>query len=276
MIALDLIGIGTGNPRHLTLQAIDAINAADLILIPNKGDGKDDLAGLRRRICADVLTNRATKVVEFALPVRDPAITDYRARVDAWHDAIAAIWVDRIRADLGRGSRVAFLVWGDPSLYDSTLRIADRVAALLPLKARVIPGITSIQALTAAHAIPLNEINGPVVVTTGRQIRDNGFPKGADTAVVMLDGDLSFRGLNPEGLHIWWTGYAGMENEISLSGPVSDVTEAITKARQEAREAHGWIMDIYLLRRSTPPDGGAGTALKAVQGLCKGLAPRTG
>jgi precorrin-6A synthase len=252
MIALDLIGIGTGNPRHLTLQAIDAINAADLILIPTKGAEKDDLAGLRRQICADVLTNPTTKVVEFALPVRDPAIADYRTRVDAWHDAIAAIWVETIRTHLGDGTRVAFLVWGDPSLYDSTLRIAERVARLLPLKTRVIPGITSIQALTAAHAIPLNEINGPVVVTTGRQIRDNGFPDGADTAVVMLDGELSFRALDPEGLRIWWTGYAGMDNEISLSGAVSEVTDGIVKTRAEARAAHGWIMDIYLLRRSTP------------------------
>lgn len=249
MISLDLIGIGTGNPAHLTLQAIERINAADLILIPTKGADKDDLAGLRRQICAQVLTNPKTRVAEFALPVRDPAITDYRARVDAWHDAIAGIWADTIRANLGDGDRVAFLVWGDPSLYDSTLRIADRVAALLPLKVRVTPGITSIQALTAAHAIPLNQINGPVVVTTGRQIRDNGFPLGTDTAVVMLDGELSFRHLDPEGLHIWWTGYAGMENEISLSGPVASVTEAIAEARASARAAHGWIMDIYLLRR---------------------------
>ncbi|WP_127562985.1 precorrin-6A synthase (deacetylating) [Nioella ostreopsis] len=250
MIALDLIGIGTGNPRHLTLQAIDAINAADLILIPTKGAEKDDLAGLRRQICADVLTNPATNVAEFALPVRNPAIADYRARVDAWHDAIAALWVETIRANLGNGTRVAFLVWGDPSLYDSTLRIADRVAALLPLKVCVTPGITSIQALTAAHAIPLNEINGPVVVTTGRQIRDNGFPDGADTAVVMLDGELSFRALDPEGLHIWWTGYAGMANEISISGAVAEVTQTIADTRAKARDAHGWIMDIYLLRRS--------------------------
>lgn len=249
MIALDLIGIGTGNPRHLTLQAIDAINAADLILIPTKGAEKNDLAGLRRRICADMLTNPATKLVEFALPLRDPEIADYRERVDAWHDAIAAIWVETIRANIGEGQRVAFLVWGDPSLYDSTLRIADRVAALLPLQVRVIPGITSIQALTAAHAIPLNEINGPVVVTTGRQIRDNGFPSAADTVVVMLDGELSFQALDPEGLRIWWTGYAGMENEVSLSGPVASVTEAIAEARASARAAHGWIMDIYLLRR---------------------------
>jgi len=228
---------------------VDRINAADLILIPTKGAEKDDLAALRRQICAEVLDNPATRVAEFALPERDPSITDYHDRVAAWHDTIAAIWVETIRANLDGGGRVAFLVWGDPSLYDSTLRIADRVTAHLPLSVRVTPGLTAIQALTAAHAIPLNTINGPVTITTGRQIRDHGFPPGADTAVVMLDGDLSFRTLDPQGVHIWWTGYAGMALEVSLSGPLDEVTEAIATARAEARAAHGWIMDIYLLRR---------------------------
>jgi precorrin-6A synthase len=41
-----------------------------------------------------------------------------------------------------------------------------------------------------------------------------------------------------------------MENEISLSGPVASVTEAIAEARASARAVHGWIMDIYLLRRA--------------------------
>ncbi len=35
---LTLIGIGTGNPDHLTLEAVRAINAQDLILIPRKGE----------------------------------------------------------------------------------------------------------------------------------------------------------------------------------------------------------------------------------------------
>ena len=94
MIDLTLIGIGTGNPQHLTLQAVQALAAQDLILIPNKGAGKDDLAGLRHDICARALDGCATppRIVEFDLPVRDEATQDYRQRVDDWHDAIAAIW----------------------------------------------------------------------------------------------------------------------------------------------------------------------------------------
>ncbi len=250
MIDLVLIGIGTGNPEHLTLQAIRALNSVDLILIPRKGENKADLAGLRRTIVSEVVTDPAVKLREFDLPERNPNTLRYKTRVDDWHDAIADVWTDAIKAHQGPKGRVALLVWGDPSLYDSTLRIAARVGRQLPLQVSVIPGITSMQALTAAHAIPLNEINGPFIVTTGRRLRDEGWPKGADRVVVMLDGECSFQTLPTEGITIWWCAYAGMPNQIIKAGALEDVGPSIVDMRAEAREAHGWIMDIYLMERS--------------------------
>jgi precorrin-6A synthase len=250
MIDLILVGIGTGNPDHLTLQAIKALNAADLILIPRKGETKADLAGLRRSICAEVLTNPATKLAEFDLPKRNAEHPDYLAGVDDWHDAIAAVWRRTILDEIGDTGRVALLVWGDPSLYDSTLRIAGRIAADLPLKASVVPGITSLQALTAAHAIPINMVGAPFLVTTGRRLRDEGWPAGADTVAVMLDGECSFRTIPPEGVTIWWGAYVGMAEEITLSGPLAELADTVAETRAKARDAHGWIMDIYILRRS--------------------------
>ncbi|MCL4676766.1 MAG: precorrin-6A synthase (deacetylating), partial [Pararhodobacter sp.] len=44
MVTLDLIGVGTGNPEHVTLAAIRAMREADLILLPRKGADKADLA----------------------------------------------------------------------------------------------------------------------------------------------------------------------------------------------------------------------------------------
>lgn len=250
MIELLLVGIGTGNPDHLTLQAVKALNSADLILIPRKGETKADLAELRRTICTDVLTNPATRIAEFDLPLRDAANPSYRAGVDGWHDAIAEVWRAAILGQLGDEGRVALLVWGDPSLYDSTLRIAGRVARDLPLTVRVIPGITSLQALTAAHAIPLNDIGAPFVVTTGRRLREEGWPAGADTVAVMLDGECSFRAVAPDCVTIWWGAYVGMAEEIALSGPLSEMSERIVETRAKARDDHGWIMDIYILRRA--------------------------
>lgn len=247
MIDLVLIGIGTGGMDQLTLAAVRAINGADLILIPQKGADKADLADLRRAICEEVLTNPATRIASFDLPVRDPATPDYLRRVDDWHDAIAAVWARTI-ADHPGAQRVALLVWGDPALYDSSLRIARRLA---DVRVEVVPGLMSINVLTAAHGITLNEVGAPFIVTTGRRLREEGWPAGVDTVVVMLDGECSFRHLAPEGIDIWWGAYVGMKGQILLSGPLAEMAEPIMAARTEARARHGWIMDIYLLRTST-------------------------
>lgn len=245
---LTLIGIGTGNPEHLTLQAIRAINRQDLILIPRKGAGKADLAELRRAICDEVLTNADTVLAEFDLPVRDERTRDYAQRVEQWHDAIAQVWQATIAAHPAAAAKVALLVWGDPSLYDSTLRIAARLRPTPEVE--VIAGITSLQALTAAHAIPINEIGAPYLVTTGRQLRDRGWPAGVDTLAVMLDGGCAFQQIDPEGVHIWWGGYVGMSEQICCEGPLAQVSSRIVQMRAEARARHGWIMDIYILRRA--------------------------
>ena len=104
------------------------------------------------------------------------------------------MWADAIATELEPGGVGAFLAWGDPSLYDSTLRILETVAAHVDIDYDVIPGITAIQALTARHRIPLNDVGEPVLITTGRRLRDNGL---AGSAVVMLDADCSFQGCPP-------------------------------------------------------------------------------
>jgi precorrin-6A synthase len=246
MTTLHLIGIGTGNPDHLTRQAIRALNAADLVLIPRKGAAKADLADLRRSICTQVITNPKAVLAEFDLPTRNAANPDYAQGVEDWHDAIAAVWAATIAAH-PQAQTVALLVWGDPSLYDSTLRIAAR----LGLAVRVVPGITALQALTAAHAIALNTIGGPVHITTGRRLADHGWPSGAETVAVMLDGNCAFQTLDPTGIFIWWGAYVGMAEEILLSGNLSDIGPQIIHTRATARASHGWIMDIYLLRHTS-------------------------
>ncbi len=254
MIELCLIGMGMGNPEHITRQGVAALNAADLILVPRKGADKAELADVRSQLCKELLTNPATRVVTFDMPVRDSADPDYQGGVNRWHDAIALIWLAAIKTHLPDGGRLALLVWGDPSLYDSTLRIAARLDLQLPLRVSVVPGITALQALTAAHAIALNEINAPVVITTGRHLRDQGWPPQASTVAVMLDGHCAFQQLPPEGITIWWGAYLGMPQQICISGPLAEVSEQILAQRQTAREAHGWIMDTYLLRKSSVPN----------------------
>lgn len=243
MTTLWLIGIGTGNPDHVTGQAIKAFNAADLILIPRKGEAKSDLADLRRQILSQVLT-APVPVADYDVPSRADQ-DDYLGAVNDWHDAIAQVWANSIAAHRPDARNVALMVWGDPSLYDSTLRIAARLPGLT---VKVIPGITSLQALTAAHAIPLNTLAAPVTITTGRQLRDHGWPDGATTLAVMLDKGGAFTVLPPD-TEIWWGAYVGMPEETLIHGPLSQVQDEILATRARLRAEHGWIMDIYLLRR---------------------------
>jgi len=115
----------------------------------------------------------------------------------------------------------------------------------------MIAGISAVGALTAAHQIPLNDVNAPVVLTTGRRIRDEGWPdlgEGA-RAVVMLDGECSFQRLEASDFDIYWGAYLGADKQMLISGPLADVSAQIIEARAKAREAHGWIMDSYLLAR---------------------------
>lgn len=261
-VALTLIGIGTGNPDHLTRQAMAAMRSADLILLPRKGEDKAELAALREALCDAVLAPAPSplrpRIAGFDMPVRRSTGGDYLAQVDEWHAAIARCWQAAIAQATAEGLRpgaaggplrVALLVWGDPALYDSTLRIASRMQPP-PAQVEVVAGITSLQALAAAHAIALNGIGQPFVVTTGRQLRDHGWPPGMDTAVVMLDGQCSFEALpDPRGLHIWWGAYLGMPQQLLDSGPLAEAGPRIARTRADARARHGWIMDIYLLRR---------------------------
>ncbi|MDD2868381.1 precorrin-6A synthase (deacetylating) [Neomegalonema sp.] len=249
MMRLLLIGMGTGDPDHLTFQAVRALNSADLLLIPAKGEEKSELAELRRGLCAAHLRNPATKIVEFAMPRRDATRAEYLEGVEDWHDAIAEAWSAAL-AEHPQAERAALLVWGDPSLYDSSLRVAARLAARRPLEVEAIPGLTSMQMLTAAHGIPLNGLGAAVQITTGRRLRDEGWPEGVETLVVMLDGGCAFQSLAPEGVEIWWGARLGMKDQLLDKGPLAEAGPRILKARAEARERHGWIMDLYLMRKT--------------------------
>ena len=240
---IHVIGIGAGDPDYVTAQAIEALNDTQVIFAMDKGDTKDDLVALRRQICERFIREPGYRFVALADPPRAKD-GDYRQAVADWHAARARIWADAIESELGPEGVGAFLAWGDPSLYDSTLRILDTVASHVDIEYDVVPGITAIQALTARHRIPLNDVGEPVLITTGRQLRDNGL---SGSAVVMLDGECSFLSCPPD-TRIWWGAYLGTPDELLFSGTVSDVGQRIAQARAEARATHGWIMDTYLLR----------------------------
>jgi precorrin-6A synthase len=250
---IHVIGIGAGDPGYVTAQAIEALNDTEVFFAMDKGartrggqqeeQAKDELVALRRQICERFIREPGYRFVSLPDPPRAKE-GDYRQAVAEWHAARAKIWAGAIETELAPDGVGAFLAWGDPSLYDSVLRILDTVAAHVDIDYDVVPGITAIQALTARHRIPLNDVGEPVLITTGRQLREHGL---SGSAVVMLDADCSFQ-LCPDGTRIWWGAYLGTPDELLVSGIVGEVGERIADLRAEARARHGWIMDTYLLR----------------------------
>jgi precorrin-6A synthase len=248
---IHVIGIGAGDPDYVTAQAVEALNDTQVFFAMDKASGKDeakdDLIGLRRQICERFIREPGYRFVALPDPPRARAASDspaYRRAVADWHAARARIWADVIETELGPEGVGAFLAWGDPSLYDSTLRILDTVASHVDIDYDVVPGITAIQALTARHRIPLNDVGEPVLITTGRQLRDHEL---SGSAVVMLDAECSFLTCPPK-TRIWWGAYLGTPDELLFSGTVGEVGAQIAQARADARSTHGWIMDTYLLR----------------------------
>jgi precorrin-6A synthase len=253
MRTIYVIGIGAGNPEHLTLQAIAAMNRVDVFFTIDKGSAKDDLARLRTDLLARHVTGEY-RVVAARDPERDRAATAYESAVDDWQDRREAVYERMVADELAESGTGGFLVWGDPALYDGTLRILDRIAARGAVAFEIVsvPGISSVQALAAQHRVALNRTGRAFTVTTGRRLAAEGFPADVDDVVVMLDARQAFAGLPDTDLDIYWGAYVGSADEVLVHGDLQRVKGDIQRQWAELRARKGWIMDTYLLRRTGP------------------------
>ncbi|MET7453003.1 precorrin-6A synthase (deacetylating) [Streptomyces sp. NPDC005574] len=252
MRKIHVIGIGAGDPDQLTLQAVRALRGTDVFFLLDKGEVKNDLVQLRRDLLDTHVPEGTYRVVEARDPDRDRSAggAAYSPAVGDWRSARAGIYERLITEELGESETGAFLVWGDPALYDSTLGILDEIRArgAVDFTHDVVPGVSSVSALVARHRTGLNRVARPVQITTGRRLAE-GFPEGVDDVVVMLDAHQTFRQYADQDIDIYWGAYIGTPDEILDSGPIAEAAPRIERLRAEARERKGWIMDTYLLRR---------------------------
>ena len=248
-----VIGIGAGDPEHLTLQAVAAMNRVDVFFTIDKGETTADLAALRKELLARHVT-RPHRVVTAPEVPRDRDLTDPAAYADTatrWQLRRGMLYAAMIAEELRAGETGAFLVWGDPALYDGTLPLLQRIAERTHDELRIvsIPGVSSVAALAAAHRLVLNRVGTAVLITTGRRLAEHGMPRDVDDVVVMLDGRGAFADLPDPDLDIYWGAYLGTLDEILVAGDLAAVRDEIVRIRAEARARKGWIMDVYLLRR---------------------------
>lgn len=250
MRKLLVIGIGAGNPDYITMQAVKALNLVDVFFLMDKGQSKDSLIDLRREICERYITDRDYRFVEAHSPERERGDVDYTTSVEDLNLAKQMTFERLINEEMTDEQCAGFLVWGDPSLYDSTIRILQAILASgrCMFEFEVIPGITSVQALAAQHKVPLNRIGRSIEITTGRRLA-MGQVSDADSLVVMLDAQDAYHRVADQETEIYWGAYLGTPDEILISGKLRDVADEIERVRKAARLASGWIMDTYLLRK---------------------------
>ncbi|MBU6957099.1 precorrin-6A synthase (deacetylating) [Pseudomonas sp. CVAP len=255
MKQLLVIGIGAGNPEYITMQAVNALNRVDVFFLMDKGQSKDKLIDLRREICERYITDPAYRFVEAHSPERVRGDVDYNASVVDLNRDKQQLFERLINEEMTDDECAAFLVWGDPALYDSTLRILQAIldSGRCTFNVEVIPGISSVQALAAQHKVPLNRIGRSIEITTGRRLAA-GQVSDADSLVVMLDAEDSYLQMADQEQQIYWGAYLGTPDEILISGKLKDVAQEITRVRKAARLANGWIMDTYLLRKPESPE----------------------
>ncbi|WP_367650655.1 precorrin-6A synthase (deacetylating) [Nocardioides sp. zg-1308] len=245
-VRVRIVGIGC-HPGQLTAEAREAIAGCDYVIAADKGPG-DPLLALRRAVCEDV----GVELVAVPDPPRDRDAgldgAGYDGAVLDWHDARAAAYGSVIAQ---RPGAVGFLVWGDPAFYDSTIRVVDRLVDRLGVAYDVVPGISALSLLAARHRVVLHEVGRPVLVTTGRRLADE-VAAGHDNLVVMLDGRLQATLLPAEEgeWDIWWGANLGSPHEELVAGRLGEVAEEVRAARARAKDADGWVMDTYLLRRA--------------------------
>lgn len=241
-----VLGFGMG-PQHVTPEVAAALAGCDYALAVQKGDD-DPLLEVRRAVAAA----HGVELVVVRDPERDrsPGLdrTGYEGAVADWYAARLAAYRAVIES---RGGTCAFLVWGDPSLYDGTIRIVRELGVTFD----VLPGVSAPQVLAARHGVVLHDVGQPVHVTTARRLRAD-VAEGQRNVVVMLTAGVDLDGF--EDWSIWWGANLGGAGERLVAGRVGSVVAEIEAARAEAKDEAGWVMDLFLLR--APGGGSDGTA----------------
>ncbi|MFJ3668706.1 precorrin-2 C(20)-methyltransferase [Streptomyces sp. NPDC090106] len=153
------VGVGPGDPELVTVKGINALRAADVVVVPVMDTGE------RGRAEATVLhyvpAGKIVRVV-FALNERSD-----RARREAAWDAAG----ERVAGLLAGHATVAFATIGDPNVYSTFTYLAHTIAELVPgTVVETVPGITAMQDLAARSGAVLTEGTEPltlVPVTAG-------------------------------------------------------------------------------------------------------------
>ncbi|MDX6349844.1 MAG: precorrin-2/cobalt-factor-2 C20-methyltransferase [Streptomyces sp.] len=231
------VGVGPGDPELVTVKGVNALRAADVVVVPVMDTGE------RGRAEATVLhyvpQEKVVRVV-FALNERSD-----RARREAAWDAAGGRVAELLRAH----GTVAFATIGDPNVYSTFTYLAQTVDGLVDgLAVETVPGITAMQDLAARSGAVLTEGTEPltlVPVTAGSAVLRAAL-EGPGTVVAYKFGRLAEEvaaALKETGRTegaVWGSALGLPEESIRpaselLEGPLPYLSTLIAPASRESR-----------------------------------------
>ncbi len=176
------VGVGPGDPELLTLKAMRALGAADVIAHFAKAGNPSH----SRAIAAHHLRAGVAE-----LPLYYPITTELPACSDGYRDALRDFYdgaAAEIATRLESGRTVAVICEGDPLFYGSYMHLHTRLAARFPTE--IVAGVTGMSGCWSAAGMPMAQ--GDDVFT----VLPATLPEGeltrrlaeADAAVVMKVG----------------------------------------------------------------------------------------
>ncbi|MYX41875.1 precorrin-2 C(20)-methyltransferase [Streptomyces sp. BBFR115] len=173
------VGVGPGDPELVTVKGVNALRAAEVVVVPVMDTGERGRA--EATVLHYVAAEKVVRVV-FALNERSD-----RARREAAWDAAG----EQVAALLRAHGSVAFATIGDPNVYSTFTYLAQTVAELVPgVAVETVPGITAMQDLAARSGAVLTEGTEPltlVPVTAGAAVLKDAL-NGPGTVVAYKFG----------------------------------------------------------------------------------------
>ena len=167
------IGVGPGDPELLTVKAINAIKAADVLIAPKteKKEGRVALSIAKPYLRSDI------EIVYQVFPM----VKNFADSTDAWEAN-----KKEILSLLEQGKNVAFLTLGDPMFY-STYIYVYRLLKDEDVKIVTIPGIPAFCAIGSQAGIPIVEGNDvlSIIPATASPEKIEKAIANCDNAVLM-------------------------------------------------------------------------------------------
>ena len=168
------MGVGPGDPELVTLKAVKTIRTADILCYIANATGQS----MAREIVENhILENQQ----EFPIVVQ---MEKDRERINKVYDKTA----QELTVHLQAGKKVVMLCQGDPLFFGSFIYLYERLAGQFDCE--IVPGITSISAVSAAAKMPLSYLSDRVAIVYAR--KDDGenaqAHKDYDSVVIINAG----------------------------------------------------------------------------------------